>query len=171
MAETGWIKNWRSIREHWLWTTGKPFDQRSAWYDLIFRANHETKKIPFNGCIETVERGSFLTSTVKLADYWGWSRGKVTRFLDMLENDHMIVKKSDSKRTAITIVNYGKYQTSRSANDQETDSKSSIKRTSSGHKQELKEDKEEKNSARASTSDEWTPPPKGTPEYERWRNQ
>ena len=34
-----------------------------------------------------------------------------------------------------------------------------------------KEDKEEKNSARASTSDEWTPPPKGTPEYERWRNQ
>jgi hypothetical protein len=40
---------------------------------------------------------------------WGWGKTKTRAFLDLLQNDQMIIKKSDRKKTTITIVNYGDY--------------------------------------------------------------
>ena len=41
---------------------------------------------------------------------WGWSKSKTRLFLKMLEKDKMIVKKSDRKKTTITIVKYNSFQ-------------------------------------------------------------
>lgn len=208
MSKTGWIKTYRNIQDHWLWTTEKPFDQRSAWLDIIFRANHETAKIPTGEGIEIVERGSFITSIVKLAESWGWSRKKVARFLDLLESDNMVVRKSNNRRTAVFVVNYDLYQNRVSAKattkgtannteetliyneenrnaattteqqaEQQTEQLVHIKRTTSAHKQEYIKNNKEKDArerAHACETDPLDgdgPPPKGTPEYERWRNQ
>ncbi|MCT4544541.1 MAG: DnaD domain protein [Vallitalea sp.] len=105
----GWIKTYRDIQDHWLWSE-KPFDKRSAWLDLILSANHKNKKFPLGTEIMEVKRGDFVTSELKLAARWGWSKTKTRNFLKLLENDNMIVKKADRKKTTISIVNYSKYQ-------------------------------------------------------------
>ena len=105
----GWIKLYRSITENWVWND-KPFSKGQAWIDLIIMANHKDNKFPLGDKVVTVERGSLITSEIKLMERWGWSKSKVRLFLNQLQNDGMIVKKSDRKKTTINIVNYGTYQ-------------------------------------------------------------
>ena len=73
-------------------------------------ANHKDKKILFNGEMIVVQRGQYLTSMVKLADKWMWSRPTVLKFLKLLENDKMITRLSDNTKTLITIENYSVFQ-------------------------------------------------------------
>lgn len=73
-------------------------------------ANHKDVTMVFGNQIITVKAGSFITSKRKLAMRWRWSNTKVGSFLKLLESDKMIVVKSDTKKTLITIENYGFYQ-------------------------------------------------------------
>lgn len=95
--------------ECWLYKE-KPFDKCRAFIDLLLLANHSEKKINFGGKPTPVKSGQYLTSIEKLSDRWGWSRNKVKRFLDVLENDNMIITERTNRRTSITIVNYCIYQ-------------------------------------------------------------
>lgn len=106
----GWIKLHRKIMESDIWQGDEPFDHKSAWIDLLLMANHKDKKLMFGGQIITVKAGQKITSLVKLAERWGWSRNKVTRYLDGLQEMGMIDRKSDNKKTLINIVNYNIYQ-------------------------------------------------------------
>lgn len=110
----GWISINREIQDHWLYDD-KPFNRLSAWIDLLLQANHKENKFVLGNELITVERGSFVTSELKLMERWGWSNTKVRNFLKLLENDNMIIKKTDSKKSTITIVNYGVYQDLKSA--------------------------------------------------------
>lgn len=105
----GWISLYRSILDNPLWQD-KPFSKGQAWIDLLLLANHKDKKIMIGNSIVAVERGSFITSELKLMSRWGWSKTKVRAFLSILHKAQMIEKKSDSKKTIINIVNYSKYQ-------------------------------------------------------------
>ncbi len=107
---SGWIKIHRQLQDSWIWKTNTPFDERSAWVDLLLSANHIDNKILFNGELITIKRGQFLTSIRKLSERWKWSINKVYRFLKLLEGDGMIRRESDSSRTLITVVNYEIYQ-------------------------------------------------------------
>jgi DNA replication protein DnaD len=95
--------------DHWLWQNGQ-FDKRSAWIDLILNANHMDKKFLLGNQLIYAKRGDLITSEQKLMARWGWSKNKLRSFLSLLEAEQMIVKKSDNKKTTITIVNYCKYQ-------------------------------------------------------------
>ena len=108
---SGWISIHRKIQDHWLWQE-KPFDKRSAWIDLLLMANHKDNKFLLGSELIDVKRGSFITSEYKLIDRWGWSKTKVRNFLKLLEDDKMIIKISDRKKTTLTIVNYNDYQIS-----------------------------------------------------------
>jgi DNA replication protein DnaD len=83
--------------------------------------NHEDKKIYVNGNPVIVKRGSKLTSIVKLADRWCWSRCRALRYLNSLEADNMIKTKRTSNGTTITVVNYDFYNSTRTANDTSND--------------------------------------------------
>lgn len=105
----GWIKLHRCLTEHWVWDD-KPFSKGQAWIDLLMMANHKDKKFSSGSDILTVEKGSVITSELKLMERWGWSKTKVRAFLQSLQNDEMLVKKTDRKKTTITIVNYSVFQ-------------------------------------------------------------
>lgn len=111
----GWISLDRKIQGHWIWSKEKPFDVRSAWFDLLLSANYKDNKFPLGTEMVNVERGSFITSERKLGEKWGWSNTRVRNFLKLLESDGMIVKKTDSKKSTITIVNYSVYQDNESS--------------------------------------------------------
>lgn len=107
--EKGWISVYRKIEDGWLWKE-KPFSKGQAWIDLLIMANHQNNKFLLGNEIMNVKRGELITSIRKLGERWGWSRCKTKTFLDLLERDLMIVKKSDSKKTTLSIVNYSDYQ-------------------------------------------------------------
>jgi uncharacterized phage protein (TIGR02220 family) len=108
-SSTGWISLHRQIQDHWLWTD-KPFSKQAAWIDMLLLANHADNKFLFGNELIEVKSGSFITSELKLMERWGWSKSKTRSFLDLLQKDGMIVKKSDRKKTAITIVKYSDFQ-------------------------------------------------------------
>lgn len=116
MAETGWIKLHRKVLDCWIWQE-KPFDKARAWVDLLLLAMHRDKKLLIDNEIFVVERGSFMTSIVKLSNRWGWSRCKVMRYLELLESEQMLNTKRTPKGTLVTIVKYEDYQIVDMSND------------------------------------------------------
>lgn len=116
----GWISIYRSMQDHWLWQE-KPFSKGQAWLDLLLSANHKENKFLLGNEILQVDRGSFVTSELKLMEKWGWSKSKVRSFLNLLKNDNMITKTSDKKKTTITIVNYELYQDSETTKEPQKD--------------------------------------------------
>lgn len=134
----GWIKLYRQIQESEIWETIQPFDIRSAWIDLLLLASHEDRTMIIGDQIVEVKRGQYVTSIRFLSQRWCWSKDRVSKCLTLLERLGMIDKHSDSKRTVITIVNYGKFQ---DCQDTDKDSDKDSERTLSGHKTDADKDK------------------------------
>ena len=112
----GWICLYRSITETELWQE-TPFDRARAWIDLLLMANHKHTQFLFGNELVSLDRGQFITSELKLCDRWKWGRKKVQNFFKLLVSMEMIEKKSTTKYTTITILNYAKYQDLRTTND------------------------------------------------------
>lgn len=143
----GWIKIHRQIQNCLIWDD-KPFNMASAWIDLLLLANHKDKETIFDKKPILVKRGQRITSVRELSERWGWGKDKTLRFLRLLESEKMIVKESDSRKTLLTIVNYGIYQ------DCETENETVI-RTLTGQSQATnKNDKNDKNNNICSNSDD-----------------
>ena len=143
----GWIKIHRDLLDNELWSD-KPFTKGQAWVDLLLLANHRDKNVLLGNCTELVERGSFITSELKLMERWGWGRKKVKLFLNFLESQKMIERNANNKRTAITIVNYGFYQDCDLPKEQQKDSKGTAKEQRRDSKGTAKEHKQERKNER-----------------------
>lgn len=115
----GWISLHRKIQDCWIWGD-KPYDKARAWIDLLLSASHSDAKIMSEGRPIEIPRGSVLTSILKLSDRWGWSKGKVKRYFDDLENDNMITTRRTNRWTIVNIVNYGIYN-DKPSKDEPTD--------------------------------------------------
>ena len=99
----------RSILDHWVWED-KPFAMGQAWVDLILLANHTDSKAVLRGLVYVVKRGQVFRSKLILGRRWGWSRGRVNRFLKLLEKDGMITQQAGQHATFITLLNYDRLQ-------------------------------------------------------------
>lgn len=117
----------------------KPFSFGHAWIDLLLSANIKDTKFVKRSQVIEVKRGQMAISTKGFADRWGWSRGKVARFLIQLENEHQIEHQKNNVTTLITIVNYDDYNG--------TDTKTNTERTPNEHRtdtsKEVKNEKKE----------------------------
>ncbi len=106
----GWMKLYRQVMENYLWLI-KPFSKGQAWVDLLLLTNHKKAIITIkNGLNIPIERGECGYSVLALADRWGWSRGKVNRFLKELQKQKMIQQKIVSNHSVIKLLNYEFYQ-------------------------------------------------------------
>ena len=123
----GWISIHRQLQSHWLWDD-KPFSKGQAWIDLLLLANHSEKTIMLGNELIDVQTGSFITSELKLMERWGWSKTKVRAFLDVLQKDNMIVKKTDRKKTTIIIENYSNFQDCETTEKPKKDRKKTTKK-------------------------------------------
>ena len=109
VADGGWIKINRNIQESFIWDFARP-QYGLAWIDMLMLANYKDKQIIFNGKLQTIRRGSFVTSLVKLSERWHMNRRTVKSFLDVLKSDGMITYECTRHCTTVCIVNYEKYQ-------------------------------------------------------------
>ena len=126
MTQKGWVAIYRRVQEHWIWED-KPFSKGQAWIDMLLLASHNENEFLFGNQVLKNEIGSFITSELKLAERWGWGRKKVRLFLELLQNEQMIVKKGDNKKTTINIVNYSIYADYETAKEQQRNIKGTSK--------------------------------------------
>lgn len=140
----GWIKLHRSIKESILWNSSEAFDKRSAWIDIILSANHADNEFLLGNQKVKVERGSFITSEKKLMTKWKWSKSKVRNYLKLLENENMIIKKSDTKKTTLTVVNYSVYQDNQTTKEPVKDFEKTSKELQKDTNNNVKNEKNEK---------------------------
>jgi hypothetical protein len=124
----GWISLHRKIQDHPFFQEKRTFSKFEAWVDLMLLANHKDNKFMLGNEMVEVEKGGLITSEIKLMNRWGWSKTKVRAFLKLLEDDEMIVKKSDSKKTAINLCKYSDYQNLQTAEKPEKNRKETAER-------------------------------------------
>ena len=122
----GWIKLYRSLQDNVIWQDSAPFDDRSAWIDLLMMVNHEDKEIKVGREIIKVKAGQKWTSIKHLADRWHWSREKTYRYTKMLKKCGMIYTDATPNGTLLTVVNWGFFNGMRT-NETQTRSIKNIK--------------------------------------------
>lgn len=117
MARTkdrGWIKLHRQIVDSSIWKQKEPFDDRSAWIDLLLMTNHEDRTMPIaNKQFVVIHAGQLHTSMQHLADRWHWSRDRVIRYFRRLSAQGMCTTKSTPYGTTVSIVKWGFFQVGR----------------------------------------------------------
>lgn len=109
MDNVGYVKLHRKVTKNIFWYC-EPFSKGQAWVDLLLKASHKESKVYFRDEIIEVLRGEIITSELKLAEQWKWSRTKVRKFLSMLSNEGQITVKKDKRKTTIKLLNYCVYQ-------------------------------------------------------------
>ena len=136
----GYVKIYRKVMENEVFLE-LPYDRWHAFEFLVLKARRFPTITILKGKPIKLEVGQLIYGEDALARKWGWSRGKVKRFLDMLENLEMIKKNGTPYGTVITIENYTKYQGDCACDDTPLDTPDS---TSDGtHNKKDKKDKNE----------------------------
>lgn len=103
----GWVSLHKQIRNHWVWE--KP-DYLKAWLDMLMMANYKDQKQTYKGNIVLIKRGEFPISYRKLAVRWGWSAGKIKRFILLLKADTMVDTHTDYGFTVVKVRKYNEFQ-------------------------------------------------------------
>jgi len=116
----GWIKVSRKLVENPI--SSKP-TYLSVWIHLLLMANHKETYFIWNNKKQTLKPGQLLTGLKKLSKKTGIPQGTVYRILKYLENEKQIEQKKTTKFTIITIVNWGKYQTSEGQNEKQIENR------------------------------------------------
>ena len=140
----GWIKIDRDVTSHWIFVDSWKFRN---WIDLLTMVNYQDKKVELNGQIFLCKRGETLRSIQTLATRWRCSKSKARRFLKLLESDHMIVLKNETKTTRITICKYDSYQDERNADESQVNRRRNADETQTNPNKKDKKDKKDKKEA------------------------
>ena len=107
--ENSWIRLHRKLMDDPLYFA-EPFSKMQAWIDLLLLANFADRVTFIRGNRVTIKRGQVAYSREWFSGRWRWSRGKIDRFLDMLERENMIGRQKSAVITCISILNYDTYQ-------------------------------------------------------------
>jgi len=103
----GYIKIWRKMMDNFLFSNSKAFH---LWVHILMECNHKQKEFLFNGKKHICDRGEFITGRKKIAQKTGINENTVQRYLNIMENEHLIEQQKYNKFRLIRVINYGIYQ-------------------------------------------------------------
>ena len=117
MRNLGYISLHRKITDHWLYPGNRkePFTEYEAWLDLLLSVNHSKQKVRIKNQLIECNPGETIRSLKEWGKRWKWSVSKIYRFFKLLEKDEIIVLKSETVTTRITICKWEDYQNSNNA--------------------------------------------------------
>lgn len=144
---TGFIKVYRSIQKHWIFSNP---EYLRAWMIILMEVNYKDKKVLIHSDLLDCKRGESLNSLATWAELFSSKKGKrwtvqnVRTFLKLLKNDSMISLKGERKTTRLTVCNYGSYQSLLTDNQQTTNRQLTDNQQTTNNKQERKEAKKVK---------------------------
>ena len=107
-TEKGWFKVDRTFTNSSRWLNDKPFDERSAYIDLLNLANYEDTQFCPNGMKSfTIPKGTTFRSLDYLSARWKWSKSKVRRYLNALSDDNLITLQGTTMGMLIAMTGKG----------------------------------------------------------------
>lgn len=142
MTERGFIALYRGYFDHDFFKQ-EPLTEREAFQWLIMEACWEPKTVRIDGVKVTLQRGDLAHSLRFLAEAWGpeaWDLSRVRRFIVRLESEGMISRNTfetpngtqlKHQTQRLTICNYDKFQSLRSAYETPNDTPELPKTTQS----------------------------------------
>ena len=119
----GWISLHRKILENPILNRSRVYSNFEAWIWLLLKANHKDNKFMLGSELIKVKKGSMITSQKKLCRQFRWGNSKLRSFLKVLQKDKMILLKTNTQSTHITICNYDTYQENQIADKLQTNRK------------------------------------------------
>ena len=119
----GWISLHRKIMENPILNRSRVYSNFEAWIWLLLKANHKDNKFMLGSKLIKVYKGEMVTSQQKLCKQFRWGNTKLRNFLKVLQEDEMILLKTNILSTHITICNYDTYQDRQTANKSQTNRK------------------------------------------------
>lgn len=128
----------RGIFDHGFFAK-EALTEREAWIWLIGEAAWKSRRVRVGDHMISLSRGQCAFSVRFLADKWGWSKSKVTRFLDRLKTETMIGTDAGQGVSVITICNYNDYQKVSLPSETETGTHTG---TDAGQMRDKEEDRE-----------------------------
>lgn len=149
--ENSWIRLHRKLMDDPLYFA-EPFSKMQAWIDLLLLANFADRVTFIRGNRVTIKRGQLAYSREWFSGRWRWSRGRVERFLSMLENDRKIVQRKSHIISIVTIVNYDFYQKTECATNDTTEIECNYLNISSSEKTFFSDDTTDSTTDRATDS-------------------
>lgn len=97
-----------SIKDHWLWSSEKEFGRFQAWMDLVVSASEgDESNLMYCFPVESRKKGEAVTSIRTLMKNWNWSRGRVVRFLGILQEAGAAKVTKKGKMLVIEILDAG----------------------------------------------------------------
>ena len=82
-----------------------PFTEREAWLWLVSEAAWRDRRVRTKRGMISIKRGQLTASVRFMADIWKWSKSRVGRFLQMLEQEMMIGTENGTGQLIVTICN------------------------------------------------------------------
>jgi len=114
MTKHGFIAIARGVLDHPVVGAGKSFSDFEAWVWLLFEAawKPHRQRLTNGRAVEFlwIKRGQVSRSRGELATAWGWGDKRVRGFLDRLEREGQIARRTGHLQTVIEISNYELYQ-------------------------------------------------------------
>lgn len=77
---------------------------------MIIQAQWKPVRVNYKNRVLNLDRGQLALSLREFGKKCGWEETRVRRFLEKLENHHMIHRSTAAGVTVVTICNYNKYQ-------------------------------------------------------------
>ena len=99
----GWISLHRKILDNPILSRSRTYSRFEAFVYMLLKANHKDNKVVIGNQLIKIKTGSFLTSQKKLMKEFNWGISRLRAYLKLLQDDDMIVVKSNEISTMITI--------------------------------------------------------------------
>lgn len=135
--------------DHEFWREKRKYSKAEAWIDLMQSARYgeEPETLFDKRGSYVLEYGDVYISLRYLGERWQWSKNKARGFLDYLEKrESILVKKRDSHRTIINIINLKGYvEWIKGERDSEGTVKGQSRDSEGTKKKKVKKEKKEKN--------------------------
>lgn len=145
----GYVGLFRKFFDHEFWKERRKYSKAEAWIDLMQSARYgEGPETLFDKRGSYIlEYGDVYISLRYLGERWQWSKNKVQGFLNYLEKrGSILVKKRDSHRTIIHIINLKTYKDwIKGRRDSEGTVKGQSRDSEGTKKKKVKKDNKEKN--------------------------
>lgn len=146
----GWIKIHRKLLDNDMFNA-EQYTYGQAWIYLLLVANYEPSTVLIGNKWVRVERGEVGRSGEFLRKKFGWSRGRYSRWLAVLQANKQAVQLKKGVTTLISICNYDDYQDGGTTDGQDDGTANDTRNGGQTIQQtsNLKRNKENKNNKKA----------------------
>lgn len=120
MSNNGYVKMHRSLMDKGYYLKS---EYVHLWLHLIYKATYTQREFMFNGNIEILQPGQFITSRSKLSIETGIEESKIERILNAFKTEQQIEQQSRNKFRIISILNWNEYQNIEQQNEPGMNSK------------------------------------------------